>query len=298
VSAPAVIGAVELGGTHVSAARVSVDTRAIEPGTLRRDDLPPGASRERLVGAIRGAALAVADRRTRAWGVAVPGPFDYDRGVARLRGVHKLDALDGVDLRAELIAALGLAGPGDVRFVNDAGAFLVGEWWAGAAAAHRGAIGITLGSRLGSAFLRDGALVTQGHGVPPDSRLDLVPFRGRPAEETLSRRGLVRAYAAVVGERVEPVEIARRARSGDARAREAFARFGTALGELLSPWVDAFGPDSCVFGGSISRAWDLFGPELLAASPPARRLAYAGVATHLDEAPLLGAARHAIAAPS
>lgn len=294
MSARLAVGAIELGGTHVSAARVAVDARAIEPGTFRRDDLPPDASRDELVGAIRGAALAVADVRIRSWGVAVPGPFDYERGVALLRGVQKLDTLYGVDVRRELVAVLGPAASDGVRFVNDAAAFLLGEWWAGAVRDHRSAVGVTLGSGLGSAFLRDGALVASGRGVPPDSRLDLVPFRGRTAEDTLSRRSLMSAYTTPGAEAVEPIEIARRARAGDARARQVFARFGAALGELLSPWLAAFGPESCVFGGSIARAWDLFGPELLAACPPAQRLAYAGVAADLDGSPLLGAARHAM----
>lgn len=179
----------------------------------------------------------------------------------------------------------------DLRFLNDAGAFLLGEWWAGSARDARRAIGITLGSGLGSAFLDDGELVTSGQGVPPGSRLDLVDFRGRPAEETISRRGLMEAYGSRGMGAVEPVEIARRARAGEAAARETFARFGMAVGELLTRPVDAFRPRSLVFGGSIARAWDLFGRDLLETCPPARRLDHAGPAADPDTAPLLGAAR-------
>src|SRR5688572_21060975 len=86
-------------------------------------------------------------------GVAVPGPFDYERGISLVR--HKLLELHGVDLRSELAAALGFA-PSSIRFLNDAAAFALGEWWVGAARGHRRAVGITLGTGLGSAFLDAG----------------------------------------------------------------------------------------------------------------------------------------------
>jgi glucokinase len=41
-------------------------------------------------------------------------------------------------------------------FVNDAHAFLLGEAAVGAAAGHHRTVGITLGTRVGSAFLHEG----------------------------------------------------------------------------------------------------------------------------------------------
>lgn len=100
------------------------------------------------------------------WGVAVPGPFDYAKGVALFAGVGKFEALYGVDVRAALLGGLWQR-PGDVVFLNDAHAFLAGEWTGGAAHGHRRAVGITLGTGVGSAFLADGLIREDGSGVPP-----------------------------------------------------------------------------------------------------------------------------------
>jgi glucokinase len=283
------VGALEIGGTHVTAAVLAVGQRAIEPASLRRDELAPSGTRDELVRSIVGAAQRLSAPAVTRWGVATPGPFDYARGISRIRGVAKLDALNGVDLRHALSRALRLP-PEDVVFLNDADAFLIGEWWAGAAQGHERAIGMTLGTGLGSAFLERGRIVETDPRVPREGRLDLVPFRGAPVEETLSRRGLRSAYGS---DEPDVVEIAHRARDGDRRATEVLRSFGGALGEFLAPWLERFDPTCLVFGGSIARSWDLWSDDFRASCAPAAHLYTCGVATHLDEAPLLGAAYHA-----
>ena len=89
------------------------------------------------------------------------------------------------------------------------------------------------------------------------------------------------------------VEIARRARAGEAHAAEVLRGFARALGEFLAPWIERFDPTCLVFGGSIARSWDLWSDDFRAACAPAARLYTCDVATHLAEAPLLGAAYHA-----
>jgi predicted NBD/HSP70 family sugar kinase len=289
VTSPRLVGALEIGGTHVTAAVLVVGQRTIEPASVRRDDLQASGSRDELVRSIVTAAQRLAAPAVTRWGVATPGPFDYARGVSLIRGVAKLDALYGVDLRAELSSALALQ-PQDVLFLNDADAFLFGEWWAGAAQGHERAIGVTLGTGLGSAFLERGAIVETDPRVPRGGRLDLVPFRGAAVEETLSRRGLRTAYG---GDDPDVVEIARRARDGERRAADVLRGFGRGLGEFLTPWLERFDPTCLVLGGSIARSWDLWSDDFAAACTSAARLYSCGVAEHLDAAPLLGAAYHA-----
>jgi glucokinase len=273
--------ALDIGGTHVSAAGVDLQTAAVRPSV--RIDHVPHASRDELLQSILRAADSVAATMITSVGVAVPGPFDYDRGICTIRGVGKLEALYGVDLRRELAGAFDLRGEA-VVFLNDAEAFLLGESAHGAARGHARAIGITLGTGLGSAFLVDGLIVRKGCGIPPDGSLHLARFRGAPVEDRLSARGLL---ARVPGDQLDVREVAERARSGDSDARRVFAAFGDELAEFLQPWVRGFLPSCVVVGGSISRSWDLLGVGLQAALPivtPAARL---------DDAALLGAAQHA-----
>jgi glucokinase len=284
------VGALEIGGTHVSAGRVDVAHAFLDPSGVRRFALGAESSREALLDTIGRAALEVSLPGIARWGVAAPGPFDYERGVSKIRGVAKLDALYGVDLRDRLAQDLGIERPERLRFLNDAHAFVLGEWWTGAAKGHSRVLGVTLGTGLGSGFLADGEIVLPGPLVPPESRLDLVPFRDGPVEDVISSRGIVAAF----GEAVDVVEIARRARDDDPRAIAVFRGFGAALGEFVGPWVARFEPSCLVFGGSIARAWDLFGDAFLGSDPEATRLDRCGPADRLDEAPLLGAALHAV----
>lgn len=286
----ALVGALEIGGTHVSVARVDLEARRLDASGLARFALGANAPRDELLGTIQRAARAGALPEMDRWGVAVPGPFDYARGISKIRGQGKLEALYDVDLRRVLARTLGLAGEA-FRFLNDAHAFLLGEWWAGAAAGRSRAIGVTLGTGLGSAFLVDGRIVHSGAEVPPEARLDLVPFRERPVEEVISGRGILAAYGGDPGE--DAAKIAERARQGEPRATAVFRSFGSALGEFLEPWLLRFEPSCLVFGGSISRSWDLFAADFIRACPEASTLARCSPADRLDEAPLLGAALHA-----
>lgn len=274
--------ALDIGGTHVSAGRVDLRSRSVQERV--RVPLPSDADREALLARIGGALRDVVDGAVARVGVAVPGPFDLEGGVSLLR--HKLLPLYGVDLRRHLGALFPTPDPG-ITFVNDADAFLLGEWWAGAATGHRRVVGVTLGTGLGSAFLADGRIVDTGPTVPPEGSLHLVLHRGAPAEEAISRDALVNGYGDA---RLDVVEIAARARRGDERAQRVFSDLGENLGEVLAPWIGSFRPTCLVVGGSIAGAWDLLGPSLRAALHDAGTLETVQPAALLDEAALLGAA--------
>jgi glucokinase len=244
-----------------------------------------GADQGDLLSRIGNAASAARSGQIEAAGVAVPGPFDYARGICLLE--HKLRALYGVDMRAELASALSVQ-PDNVRFLNDAEAFLLGEGWAGAARGHDRVLGITIGTGLGSAFLEHGSIVRSGAGVPHGGELYRMPFRNSPVEQRVSRRAILTHYGDT---KVDVAEIARRARDGERRAREAFDVVSADLADFLRPWLAAFAPSCLVVGGSIARSWDLLrvGLESLRAD-----VAVVARAEQIDDAALLGAARNAV----
>ena len=284
MSSSEVVGALDIGGTHVTAGRVDVAARAVEG--RQRVPLARTASRAQVVAAVTGVTASIARDDVRRLGVAVPGPFDYATGVSRI--AHKLHGLYGVDLRSELCGALRLDGD-DVRFLNDAEAFLLGEWWAGAARGHRRAVGVTLGTGLGSAFIDDGRI------VPRNVALYESSFRGAPVEDTISSRGFLDRYAPPSEEPIEVEDVAERAEGGEDAARRAFDELGQALGEFLRLWLRAFEPGCLVVGGSIARSWELIRSGLVSELRPVESLETVAVAEHLDDAALLGAARYVAA---
>jgi glucokinase len=116
------VGALEIGGTHVTSALVNQRAGLPVPGSVRRRAIDPHAPADELV---NGFASAVVDAHAAPevpWAVAIPGPFDYHRGVGLFKDVGKFDALLDVNLTARLHAALPHL-TGDITLVNDADAF-------------------------------------------------------------------------------------------------------------------------------------------------------------------------------
>jgi glucokinase len=285
------VAALDIGGTHASAGVVALNARAVEDGSRTRVLLHPVGSGSELLADIVRAASEVVRPGVHRLGVAVPGPFDYEAGISRIE--HKLLGLYGVDLRSRFAAALGLPAH-DVRFLNDAEAFLLGEWWAGAARGHARAVGITLGTGIGSAFVADDQIVRSGSEVPPGGELYVLSFRGAPVEETISSRGLISAYGSSEDKRPDVEEVAARAKAGEPAARRAFEELGRALGEFLTPWLRRFEPTCLVVGGSIARSWELFEQSLRAELESVASVMTITAAAELDDAPLLGAAWYAV----
>jgi glucokinase len=188
--------------------------------------------------------------------VAMPGPFDYAAGVSWMK--HKLPYLYGVDLRQSLAARFGWQ-PGQVRFLNDAAAYLLGEVGAGAGRGATRAVGITLGTGIGSAFAVNGRVVSEGAGVPPGGEIWNLPYEGGIVEDLLSSKAIRQSYEQRTGRQREVAAIASAAAT-DAVASEVFAEFGRRLGRVLKSLLAAFTPNVVVLGGGIARSAPLFLP--------------------------------------
>ncbi|MGI8664672.1 MAG: ROK family protein [Jatrophihabitans sp.] len=258
------IPVLEVGGTHVSAAWVDPDGWQVSD--ITRYELRAEADAQELLGGLAGAAASLAAQPGASWGIAMPGPFDYQQGIARYTGVGKFEGLTGVDVRSALYELLPHR-PGSISFVNDASAFLIGEWLVGTARGSTRCAAVTLGTGVGSAFLDRGQVIDSGTSVPPQAELHLLQHAGLPVEDWISRRALRRAYARSAGrsdglDGPDVKELAELARAGDQVARTTFEVAFTVLGEVLGPWLERFGADQLVIGGSISGAWDLIDKPL------------------------------------
>ncbi|MFJ5643485.1 ROK family protein [Streptomyces sp. NPDC093223] len=285
----------DIGGTHVTAALVDPGTGRPVPSSVVRRSLASDGTAEGILDTIALAALELPAGHRPWWGVAVPGPFDYDTGVGRFTDIGKFESLSGVDVGAGLRERLGRRAE-RVLFLNDADAFAIGEYHAGAAQGHERVVCLTLGTGVGSSFLRGGLPVHDDPRVPPGGHVHRLTLRGRPLEDLVSRRALRAHYAVLAplaeGRGLPDVhEIAALARNGDPAASETFRHVFTCLGEALAPWITRFAATAVVVGGSIAQSWDLIRPPLSAGLGrtggtgvrvlPARRAA---------EAPLIGAA--------
>ena len=225
-------------GSVISASYASIETADAFVGLLYSLGVKVGAESENASGAA----------------LAIPGPFDYAIGVSHMR--HKLPFLFGVNLHQALAACFGWE-PGQVCSLNDADAFLLGEVGAGAVRGVSRAVGLTLGTGIGSAFAVDGHVVTTGPGVPPDGEIWNIPYEGGIVEDLVSTRAIQGAYQKRMGTLREVAEIAKDA-AHDPAAAEAFNEFGRNLGQAMRAVLYPFAPRVVVLGGGISQSSPLF----------------------------------------
>lgn len=293
-AAPVVLS-LDVGGSSVKSGLVTVDG-ALPAGPF----LAALDSRGPATGIVATLAEALtrlleraAGREVLGVGVSMPGPFDYESGVSRMRGLGKFETIHGLALAREVAAReTALAGL-RWRWLNDARAFALGELRHGAAAGAKRAIFLTLGTGCGSAFAVDDRLVTDGAGVPDGGYVYALRHGEHNIDELLSARGLLGLWHEVAkgDERGPSVrtagDVGRLAQSGDPRALEALRRFGVLIASALAPVFTEFEPDVIVLGGRVSRSLPYFGPAARAAGAPPLV-----AAAEPDVAALRGAALH------
>jgi glucokinase len=274
----------DVGGSHVSAAVCTRDYQLGPVATAHHDSIETSDGFIELL--VRLGAEAAQSQNGHvgpaAATLAVPGPFDLEAGISEMH--HKLPYLFGVDLRQALAPRFGCRTE-DVRFLNDADAYLLGEVGAGAARGFSRAIALTLGTGIGSAFAVNGKVVTEGAGVPKDGEIWNLAYEGKTVEDFVSARAITAAYARRTGKTCSAADIAAAA-PDDAAAREALAEFGTHLGCVIATVLAGFRADVIVLGGGIAGSSSWFLPALeerLPSQAPELRIAQLE-----DRAPLVG----------
>jgi len=274
----------DVGGSHVAAAVCHGE--AFQLGPVVSALYPAEQSCEAFLQLIHSLGVEASTGISGVMGAefAMPGPFDFDKGVSWMR--HKLPYLYGVNLRQQLAERCGWKAE-KVRFLKDASAFLLGEISAGTARNVARTVGITLGTGIGSAFAVDGRLATEGRGVPPGGEIWNLPYEGRIVEDSLSTRAIQQNYERRTGKIDEVARIAASA-AVDPIAAEVFTDFGQHLGRAMRIILADFAPQMVVLGGGISRSAHLFLP---AAQSQLEDLNFCLVVSALkDRAPLVGAA--------
>jgi glucokinase len=273
----------DVGGSHIASALFAPSM--LELGPLSQSTAPVDGDPEMVFEKFQSLAERTLEASPCVSGIAlaVPNPFDYDRGVSYMQ--HKYKRLYGCDFRSELAKRV-LCDPTRIHFLNDAAAFLIGELYRGAARGADRAVGITLGTGVGSAFAVGGEIVVEAAGVPRGGEIWNLPYGDGIVEDAVSTRAIQRRYEQLTGTRAEVRDIANPGKA-DPAAPATFDDFGTELGKVLRHTCLAFAPERIIIGGGIARAAPLFQRALqkeLAA--PLIRLS---VSELWERAPLLGA---------
>lgn len=247
---------IDIGGSHITAAMIDLTTGAIVNEVVIRKHVdchaPADAILTNWCNVIREVWSAF-DLKSSRLGFAMPGPFDYAGGISLIKGFAKYEALYQMDIRAELAGRLDIPGE-DILFRNDAEAFLEGELNYGAAKGYTHAIGITLGTGLGSA--------SSHAGVTVNSELSTLPYKGERIEDYVSTRGLIRTYEQLSGEKLTNAKLIAERYASDENAAATFRSFGEHLTWFLHYFIEREQPEVLVIGGNIANSWSLFSAAL------------------------------------
>ncbi|WP_295671937.1 ROK family protein [uncultured Mucilaginibacter sp.] len=272
----------DIGGSHITAGICHLESYSILSQSITRVEVNSKGPAESILARWESAFEQVLQKNITAsvsgLSIAMPGPFDYEKGISYIKRLDKYEALFGMDIKQHLADLLNID-PGVILFKNDAESTIAGEVLNGAGRNHGRVMGITLGTGFGSAFTKN--------AVTKDLNLGSDPYRDTIADDYLSTRWFLKRHLELTG---VPLiggvkELAALAR-GSEIARGIFSEFANNMSEFLSGPIARYHPEVLVICGNIAKAAEFFLPQLtkkLNATPI--KLAQLG-----ENAPLIGAA--------
>jgi glucokinase len=286
---------VDVGGSHLSCAAVDLGKQVFFENSFSTVHIDNKASSDEILSGWVKALLQTIQKMEAdtlsGIGFGMPGPFEYDKGIARFAQVEKYYSLNGIDVADELTRRLNLASTVPLRFMNDASAFATGEAWMGSASHVANSVSITLGTGFGSAFVSDGVPVVEGEKVPRLGCVWHLPYKEGIADDYFSTRWFVKRYKEETGIDVDGVKPIADAAVSNETAMSLFIEYGNNMGEFFSPWLKKFDAGVLVIGGNIAGAYGLFGPNF------EKALRINGVETEIklsalkEDAAIIGSAR-------
>jgi glucokinase len=270
---------VDLGGTHLRAALVDVDSGEIlslqQADTRAREG--HAAVIERMAGLIEQAIQAAAVTKSEVGGVGIgaPGELDLERGL-----VIFLPNLPGnwpnVPLPRMIQEAVGLP----VHLLNDARAATFGEWRFGAGRGVETMALFTLGTGVGGGLVVKGKLHLSLGGAAGELGHQSIDFNGPqcgcgnrgclevyasgPAIAAYGIKAVVQGLTTRIGEvvgydlnKINAKTIAQAALAGDTIAQQIYEQVGEYIGVASANVIVTVGPQKIVIGGGVSQAGDL-----------------------------------------
>jgi len=193
----------------------------------------------------------------KAGGISCGGPLNSAAGV--ILSPPNLPGWDNVPV----VDMLKSTFPFPIHLQNDANAGALAEWKWGAAVGTQTAVFLTFGTGLGAGLIINGRLHVGrndfagevGHWrLAPDGP---IGFGKRGSFEGFCSGAGIQQLAAQHFQNIDIKTLAKKARAGDAKAREVFTLSGEKLGEGLALIIDLLNPEVIVLGSIFVRCEDL-----------------------------------------
>ncbi len=247
---------IDIGGSHITGGLVDLNNKELLTDSIQRLSVDSSLNAEVIIekwSTFIEDIFAKNNQVEKIIGIAVPGPFDYVKGIFLIKDQQKFKDLYGLNIKIALAKQLKIS-KDNISFKNDAAAFLQGEVFGNSYLNNKKVLGLTLGTGLGSAICIDERA--------EDADLWNIPFLDGIAEDYLSTRWFLGFYKQITGKTVQDVkELAFKAKS-DFKAIDVFNKFGYNLAQFLMPLIKNHDIEAVVIGGNISKASNLFFPSL------------------------------------
>lgn len=246
-----VIICLDIGGSHITAAAVHRENDIFIPIRKDRGEVDSMADRKQILATWDRVIRSVVEEQNQnieGFFVSMPGPFDYERGICLMDGMHKYQSLLHMDVKSHFSTTFDVPCE-NIYFLNDAEAFLLGEIHHHNLGAKR-VVGLTLGTGLGSAIYE--------HRQVRDLNYGSAPFREGIAEDYISTRGILTYVERLGLQRPENVKALLINETDESTKSAAFAFLAAALAEFLSTYIAPLQPEGIVLGGSITKAHERF----------------------------------------
>jgi glucokinase len=271
----------DIGGSHITTAICNMTRHSIVPESITRVEINSKGLANDILSSW-GNALKESINKSAfpvsGLAVAMPGPFDYEKGISYIKGLNKYEALYGINIKEYFAGIMPIDGS-QIMFRNDAESTVAGEALIGAGKGYQVVMGVTLGTGFGSAY--------SNNNITRDINLGSDPYKETIADDYLSTRWFVKRYNELTGVVLTGgvKELSALAAENEV-ARLVFKEFAANMADFLSAAIKQYTPEVLIICGNIAKASEFFLPYL------AEELNSTTIKlAQLDEhAPLIGAA--------
>lgn len=235
---------IDIGGTNIRVGRV--EGQAIT--NVLSERIENKLSEEAVLQQLYGMLTKMITDDITGIGVGVPSSVDPVAGI--VYKVSNIPSWKEVPLKALLEKQFHIP----VFINNDANCFILGEKYYGKAQHASSAVGLIVGTGLGSGLVFNNKLyngLNCGAG-----EVGLIPFRDSILEHYCCGQFFERSYS------ISASEAATLAYSGNAKALAMFEEFGANLGQAINIILAVYSPEVIVLGGSVPKAFALFEPSM------------------------------------
>lgn len=249
------IGA-DIGGTHITSAAIDLDSFSVIENSYYNQKIdnksPKDVIFKQWASCLNNSIKAVSSNNILGVGIAIPGPFDYAKGIGKYERNDKYESLYNVSVIDGLAREIQNEEI-KLRFLNDASSFGLGSDLLENLNKDN-TIAITLGTGFGATFLQNKVPLIKGKGVPENGCLWDKEFKDGIADDYFSTRWLIKHYSDLTDKNTSGCGVKELIDSDPENMKQVFADFADNLCEFLVPHLKAFDTDVLFIGGNIAKA--------------------------------------------